>query len=478
MTPSSSRCARGLRRVEWNHVPMKVLLITHGSRGDVQPFAGLARALQRAGHRVTLAAPLASAWLAESYCERIVPLHDGPNVLASDTEVVKGLESAFRGARGPWRFLTTVPKTRRLVASVLDDLGHMARSMVADGTGDFDVAVHHVAGAGHDIAEFLGVPSVLMCPQPYWVPTATFPDPSFPWRGHRRFNRATYVASRTVWWAFSGSGSRWRRENLGLPPRRGARYRQPDGTPTTVVHPFSQRLLPSETDYPPWVHTTGFWFMPATQNWTPPERLRTFLTKGSPPVYLGFASTVSSDPRRLGRIVKEAVALAGVRAVVVGGWSGISADDFEDDVLFADDVPFEWLFQRVAAIVHHGGLGSTGAAMAAGRPQVVCPLLPDQWFNARRLHAMGVAPPPVPQRRLTADDLGRAIRHAVNEHDLTHNAHLLGQQIRAEDGLAPTVRLLESVARARGGRPGVTDEIRDHMRHVPHLTESSEATQR
>lgn len=424
---------------------MRALLVTHGSRGDVQPFAALASALARAGHTSVLAAPRASASLAEPFCERVVRLHDGPNVLADDLEVVKGLEAGFRGLHGRRRLLTTVPKTRRLVRVVLDDLSSMARDIVETRQERFDIAVHHVSGGGHDVAEFLGLPSVLMCPQPYWVPTEAFPDPSFRWRPPSRFNRATYVASRAIWWLFSGSSTQWRRERLGLGPRRGGRFRQVDGSPTTVLHPFSAQLLPPATSYPPWVHTTGFWSQPVAGPRVPPASLSAFLANGCPPVYIGFASTVTSDPQRLANLVREAVRLARVRAVVVGGWSGMAAPDLGEDVAFVESVRFDWLFPQMAAIVHHGGLGTTGEAMAAGRPQIVCPSLPDQRFNAHRLHELGVALPPSPLRELTAEQLALAIRRAVNDRRLATRAERLGREIRAEDGTAEAVRVLESI---------------------------------
>lgn len=371
------------------------------------------------------------------------------NLLADDADVVRGLESSFRGLRGKKHLLSTIPKTRRLARAVLDDMASVAYDVAQSRDATFDLTVHHVSGAGQDMSEFLGVPSVLMCPQPYWVPTDAFPDPSFPWRWPSRWNKATYFASKTVWWAFSGSTMAWRRESLGLGRRPGGRYRQLDGSPTPVLHPFSEHLLPASTGYPPWVHTTGFWFLPALDGWSAPASLAAYLADGPVPVGLGFGSTVRSDPQRLGRIVRDAVRMAGVRAVVVGGSSGLTAEDVGDDVAFVNSVPFDWLFARVAAIVHHGGLGTTGTAMASGRPQVVCPVLPDQWFSARRMHALGVAPAPIPQRGLTAERLAQAIRTAMDDHRLATRAEEVGRLVRAEDGATKAVRVLESIVQER-----------------------------
>ncbi|MFI7699960.1 glycosyltransferase [Nonomuraea sp. NPDC049480] len=147
----------------------------------------------------------------------------------------------------------------------------------------------------------------------------------------------------------------------------------------------------------------------------------------------------------------EAIRLAGVRAVLVTGWGGVRLDDVPEGILVLDQVPHDWLFPRMAAIVHHGGSGTTGAALAAGRPQVVCPFVADQPFWAARMHAAGVAP--APQRPLTAESLAAAIRLAVTDRALAERAQSLGERVRAEDGITAAVKVLEWVGTARpGGR--------------------------
>lgn len=423
---------------------MKILMITHGSRGDVQPFAALAEALVQAGHESTLIAPEASAWLAKPFCSQVFEVHDGPNVLASDVDVVAGFEAKFHGLRGKRELVKTARKTRRLVRTFLDEIAEIAHEL-RNSADRFDILVYHVSIPGHDIAEFLGIPSVVTCPQAYWVPTRTFPDPSFPYRLPQVFNRLSYITSPTILWAFAGSASKWRKAQLGLTRRRFGKLRQADGTPTTVLYAFSKRLLPPAAVYPPSVHTTGFWFLNTSGDWTPPRTLISFLADGPAPVYVGFASSVVSEPHRLAQTIEGAVRRAGARAVVVGGWSGVTAQDFGRDILFVDEAPLDWLFSRVAAVVHHGGLGTTGTALISGRPQVLCPSFPDQWFNARRMHSLGVAPMPVGLRRLRVDNLGEAIRQAICDPRMAAAAEELAPQVRNESGASAAVDVLESL---------------------------------
>jgi len=428
---------------------MKILMITHGSRGDVQPFAAVARSATQAGHTVILAAPAATAGLAEPYCAELVRIHNGPNDLADDMEVVKGLETKFRGVRGKVRLVGSARKTRRLVAEFRADIAAMAADLRRRHITP-DLVLYHASVPGHHVADYFGVPSVLMCPQAYWVPTRSFPDPSFPFRVPAPLNKATFFASPAILWTYAGGSAKWRRAGLGLGGRPHGKLRQADGSPSTVINAFSRYLLPPAPHYPPQVHTTGFWSLPATEGWSAPETLSRFLTDGPPPVYVGFASSVTSDPRRLGRLVGAAVRAAGARAVVVGGWTGLAVDDLGTGLALVDDVPFDWLFGQVSAVVHHGGLGTMGTALAAGRPQVICPSFPDQWFNGRRMRELGVAPPPIAQRRVTADALAEAIHRAVNDRTMAARASELSADIRAEGGAEQAVALLESVAGTQG----------------------------
>jgi sterol 3beta-glucosyltransferase len=412
---------------------LKAYILAHGTRGDVQPYAALALALRQAGHEAVLAAPAASESLVAPYGLDFAAVHDGPNTLIDDPQLREAIETNYRGLRGKKIAWEVMRRSKPLIARVFAD-------MVEAAPGGTDVVVHPPSG-GHRIAEALGVPSVPAALQPVWVPTSTFRNPMLPVPLPRALNRASYLPIKLMLRSFNAVADK----ALDLPRRRGRHdvLRRPDGGPATVLQAFSGELLPAVPDYPPWVHTTGFWYLPAPPDWTPPSYLTEFLGAGDPPVYLGFGSMAGRDPRRLGEIVAEAAARAGMRAVIVSGWGGISLDELPDGVLLLDQAPHDWLFPRMAAIVHHGGSGTTGAALAAGRPQVVCPFVADQPFWAARAHAVGVAPPPQPQRRLTATGLAEAIRRAVTDGQMAAQAARVGARIRAENGVQAAVRVLE-----------------------------------
>jgi sterol 3beta-glucosyltransferase len=112
-----------------------------------------------------------------------------------------------------------------------------------------------------------------------------------------------------------------------------------------------------------------------------------------------------------------------------------------------DTVPHDWLFPQVAAVVHHGGAGTTAAGLRAGKPSVICPFLGDQPFWGGIVQQLGVGPEPIPQRRLTADRLAEAIRMAVQDVAMQNRADELGKKIRAEDGVARAVEIIGNLGR-------------------------------
>ncbi|HEY0448654.1 glycosyltransferase [Actinophytocola sp.] len=400
---------------------MKVAILTQFSRGDVQPFAALARVLDEAGHEVVVGAPAGSASLMEPHSTKVIPFNDIAKTMLSDPLMRQSLDANHWGLRGRVLSRRHMRKHRSLRDALRGDM----RKAVDEGA---DIVVHHGLLPGHEVAETLGVPAVPVFMDPFWIPTSSFTNPEFPFRLPRALNKASFV----------GTNLRRRRQRDPL--------RRPDGTPATVLQAFSRHALPAPLGYPDWVHTTGYWFLPAASGWTPPRRLTEFLAAGEPPVYVGFGSAVGSDPVRSGHVVRDAVRLAGVRAVVVAGWGGIRFAEPDDRLLYLDEAPFDWLFPRMAAIVHHGGGGTASAALASGRPQVVCPFtISGQRFWAWQVHAAGAAPPPIPQHRLTAERLAAAIRRAVTEPRIATRANQLGHQIRAEDGATTAMKILETL---------------------------------
>ncbi|MFB9903425.1 glycosyltransferase [Allokutzneria oryzae] len=414
---------------------MRVLIFTAGSRGDTQPYLGLAEALGKAGHDAVLAVSTRSLGYAEHSGVRLARLRQGP-VPVSDS---RDLRTVMEGST--YATMKLFRTARRTARPMFEDAWRIA----SEGA---DLVVHNpFAIVGSHIAEALGVPSVPAPLVPVWLPTKEFPCPYVPGRLPRALNWLSYGVTIVPVLSLARATDAWR-EELGL-PRRRARHnplRLPDGSPAPVLNAFSGHVVPVPTDWPDRTHTTGYWFSSVTPGWQPARELTTFLDAGPPPVYIGFGSMVGRDPRRLTSAVLDAIRLAGVRAVVATGWGGLRPHELPPEVLMVDEVPHDWLFPQMAAIVHHGGAGTVAAATAAGRPQVVCPFFADQPYWGRRLHALGVAAEPLGQRRLTARSLASAIRSVLGDPSTATRAARLGEAVSAEDGAQAAVAVLERLA--------------------------------
>jgi UDP:flavonoid glycosyltransferase YjiC (YdhE family) len=200
-------------------------------------------------------------------------------------------------------------------------------------------------------------------------------------------------------------------------------------------------VVPVPPDWPDDVHVTGYWFRDPDPAWTLPPALAAFLAAGPAPVYLGFGSMPDADPAGLVAALVGGARRAGHRMVLHSGWSRLRATGLlDDDVLVVDDVPHSLLFPRMAAVVHHGGAGTTAAALRAGVAAVVIPLFADQFFWGRRVAALGAGAAPIARERLTDARLAAALAVAVGRRD---GARRLAEELAAEAGVAQAVALLE-----------------------------------
>jgi sterol 3beta-glucosyltransferase len=158
---------------------------------------------------------------------------------------------------------------------------------------------------------------------------------------------------------------------------------------------------------------------------------------------VGFGSVRTQERELLWRTVLEALDLSGQRAVLLTGWSGHDSGSLPSGVLALEAVPHDWLLPRMAAVVHHGGAGTTAAALRAGVPEVVVPFTNDQPFWGAVVHRLGAGPAPIPWRRLTARALAAAINTAVADEHVRGRAAELAARIGTEDGVGEAVTLIE-----------------------------------
>lgn len=422
---------------------MRFLILTGGSYGDALPFLALAHRLKEAGHDVTLGTRGKFRALADEYGVRLLSLDDHENVRARTTVAQlnatqpRGLARLRQRARAMNAFATVLARYHDEIATGYAQLPQPP-----------DVVVYHYPLiCGDEVADKFAVPGIPVCLQPFWVPTQSFPSATVPFPVPKTLNRLSYRYGSLHWRSLHAYAASQRHQKLGTHRWRGFRdhLRGSGKEPAAVLQAFSSHVMPTWPVYPDRIYTTNFWFLPPSPNWVPPRELKEFLQAGDPPLCVGFGSSVGADPQRTTQRVIDAARAEGMRVLLVGGNGGLTDTAASDDVLYVPQVPFSWLIPRTAAVLHHGGVGTTSTALAAGKPQIICPFGGEHEYFAERMRALGVASVCPPQHVVTREDLQTAIRDVVSSEVMSEQAHELSLNVAEHDGTGAAVWLLEGL---------------------------------
>jgi UDP:flavonoid glycosyltransferase YjiC (YdhE family) len=417
---------------------MKITIMTSGSRGDVQPYLALGLGLRQAGHQVTLATHELFRSFVEEGGLGFRPIAGDPQeLLASEAG-----QAWIRSGRNSLGFLRRfVRLTRGYLPQMLRD----CQRAVED--AELIVFSPFTAG-GQDLAEAMGLPVVLAALQPFH-PTRAFPAmgsfgtfgvPWLNWSSHR-------VTGVLMSMPFLDIFNRWRTKELGLPPRPlGDPLAEMNRQRILTLYGYSPSLIPRPPDWGDWIHVTGYWFLNQSGSYQPESALADFLATGEPPVYVGFGSMISGDGERLTDAVEHAVDRLGIRVVLQRGWQGLAAGARGDRIHVIDSAPHDWLFPRMAAVVHHGGAGTTAAGLRAGVPSLLVPHFADQFFWGEWVRQRGAGVEPLDWADLTGPRLAYRIEQALTSANIRARAAALGRQIRRERGVERAVAVVGALA--------------------------------
>ncbi len=375
---------------------MRVLLSSIGSRGDVQPIVALGVALQALGHRARLCvAPNFKEWV-ESYGLECVPI--GP-----DLRKVAGGNLRTNPALPP----SEEQRQQLAVQTVRTQFQVVAEAArgcdVAVGAGALQIALRSVADVQH-------IPYVFAAYCPAVLPSAKVPPPrtggSYPQSLPEAENLRLWKQNDDEFNARFGAALNEERLKLGLEPVASVRDTMFTDRPWLAADPLLAPAFP-----PPGMQIvqTGAWMLsdPAPL----PDELEAFLAEGPAPVYLGFGSMQAVE--QTGRNLVAAARALGLRSILSQGWAGLASADMAEDCIVIGDVNHARLFPRLAALVHHGGSGTTTAAARAGRPQVVIPHNYDQFYWAHRVQELGVGVSGPTRDELSVDSLVQALRDCL-----------------------------------------------------------------
>jgi UDP:flavonoid glycosyltransferase YjiC (YdhE family) len=401
---------------------MKLLIPTIGTRGDVQPYIALAAGLQARGHTVTLASHPTMRDLVEAHAVSFAAI--GPDVDVGQAA------AKIRGKARSWvlGLIRVMQFTVSIIEQASDDLLALCRA------ADVVVVPHSFAGAAE--ADKLGTPTVSVTLQHQAIP---MPDLSQP-----ALKRAANTITGRLMGTMMVRPYNRLRANIGAPGVDGIEAMM---SSRLNMVPISPRVVDRDPRWKPQHQLTGYWFLDEPQRWTPPAALETFVEAGPPPVAITLGAMSlggGEDEHASVKLLLDAVRRAGVRAVIQGWARALSAIELPPTLYHAGSMPHSWLFQHVACVVHHGGFGTTAAALRAGVPAVVIPHIIDQHFWGARVHALGVGPAAIPRAKLTAENLAQALSEATQDGEIRNTAADLGAQIRAETSIRNAVRLIET----------------------------------
>lgn len=415
-----------------------VSLVAAGTRGDVEPYVALGKGLQAAGYDVRLVA---------TYDFATLVTNAGLQFASMGLSAQARLQSPeWRQAMEQGNFLTILSKMRAEMKQNASEQAQALPPLVKD--SDLILAGMTGLTGGVSIAEALHIPVMQTQVVPF-TPTRAFPSPLVPSLPlGSALNRLSFHITRQLFWQSFKVSDIATRQLLGLP--KGSfwgPYRALAHQHVPVLYGYSAHVLPRPRDWPTEHQVTGYWFLDPPPDWMPPADLVRFLEDGPAPVYVGFGSMGSQHPAETAQLVLDALSQSGQRGVLAAGWGGLNAADLPHNVHLVESIPHSWLFERMSAVVHHGGAGTTAAGLRAGVPSILVPYTADQPFWGRRVAELKVGPTPIPRKRLTSQRLAEAIREAVLNRAMQAQARTLGQQIRGEDGIGAAVALIDDFVR-------------------------------
>jgi rhamnosyltransferase subunit B len=421
----------------------RIVLTTVGSMGDVHPYFAIALGLKARGLEAVVAT-------CECYRGKVEGLGLGFRALRPDFGLVSNPEAMGR-------LMDLRQGTRRVLCDVILPSVRDSYEDTMDAATGADLLVSHpICFATRLVAEKRGIPWVSTMISPVGLFSAYDP-PMLP--GMPEINRAFGFLGPGFWGPLGRFLKRatrsWARPlirfraELGLPPAEGNPL--VDGhSPALVLALFSSRLAGMQRDWPAQTRITGFPLHDGDVAGELPPELARFLDDGPPPIVftLGGSSSFVIGP------FYEASALAakamGRRAVIILTEARNRPASLPDGVVAFDYAPFSALFPRAAAVVHHGGIGTSGLAMQAGRPMLVVPFAHDQPDTAERLARLGIART-IPSRRYRPDRVVAELGRILDDPGYSRRASEVAEHVRGEDGVRVACDALERLLQT--GRP-------------------------
>ncbi|MDF2593342.1 MAG: Sterol 3-beta-glucosyltransferase [Clostridia bacterium] len=408
-----------------------ITILCSGSRGDFQPYIALAQELKKFGKDVRITGMREFEDFVRGYGIDFYPIQADFKSLNVDENMLKEAQTADN----PLKMLLTFNKMKKYGLS-------LANEFYAACEGSELIIYHPGCTIGYFAAERLSIPAVLASPFPMHK---TKEQTSVIQYGRVKSTPAKNIISyhllQGMLWLASNNSVKylWKKEFGGLPKNFGKPYERHTDKKHPAVISCSNYVFKRPKDWNENIHQYGYWFVTESAEYIPSKELADFLSDGEKPVYIGFGSVFHEDQKEtLSRLIIDALSKANRRGIICGMGK---LDNLPDSIFAIDSIPHSWLFERVAAVCHHGGAGTTSAGFAAGVPSVIIPFANDQHAWAHRAYDLGVGSKPIPAKKLTSDNLAEAIKYAL-QNEIVQNAKKLAINISTENGARECAKVI------------------------------------
>ncbi len=406
---------------------LRIVLATVGSRGDVQPMIALAQTLAARGHVPLVAAPPNFEKWVRNVGFEFEPLGlDIQEYLANNGTSLSG---------NPMKML---PMMNRFFAEQIpQQMARLAR--ICEGADA--ILAGGLAFCAPSVAEYLGVPVLYVFYSTCMLPSSQHPPIVAPWQGLPAWqNDLLWRANHLLFDAILGKVLNGARAEFGLSKMDSLKDHFTVDTPAVIA--VDKELFPPDPLWAERYPYANFIYFDDTGKLD--EELDDWLNQGEPPVFVGFGSMSGEGTGRIERMIVEAVSVTKLRCIVGAGWAGLGAVELPPTWRVVRETPHALLFPRTAVVVHHGGSGTTATALRAGIPQVILPLILDQFHHAHRLHIAGISPRPIPMEKITASELASTLIAALALPEAPRKA--AAARLGTSDGRAQIAARIETMA--------------------------------
>ncbi len=418
----------------------KITILTIGTSGDVNPFIALGHELKNEGFEVTIATNDEFKSLIESYGLAFSTVVGDVRSSMQADKVKKSIEGGGQ--------------SKEFFDSLMEEAEpHFEKTLLQfkDACSHADVVISSALTLhfAHFLTDYFDIPLVFCSVNPAG-PTSEFhhvlaDPPKGPKLMHSAYNKTTHKILTEVVWKYVKPKIE-RSWNKHMPPMKF-----PKSDPLAkafekklplILMAYSPTLLPKPKDWSILQHVTGYWNLPVSEAYIPPKEIVDFIEAGDTPIYVGFGSMNNPTDKMLSESIIPAIKTLKQRAIVMDDGTDLSAYRDDKDILIIKYADFNWLFPKMKAIIHHGGVGTTGIGIQAGAPTLIVSFIPDQRFWGWRLAQMGAMPNPIPKKTLNSAVFLERLTDLINNIEYKNKTQDLSLSMQKENGTATAVDLI------------------------------------